>query len=301
MKSAPVRHAGYTIIEVMIFLVITAALLLSVVGLFSGQIQNAEFAQSVQALDNKIKSVANEASTGTYPDSPSFDCTLFLGVPSTNAAQPGTQGSRDPCIFAGKIINFDVQNAVCNVVTSDSCISLDTYTVVGRRLTNAGQVPTSLLGATGVAPRIIQSPNLTQSYNLGYGTHVSGVYLKLNGSGQPDPTGTVDKTTPLSGLAFFQSMNASYSGGNLNSSAQNIETWYVKGALNPAAPITMANMNAALVAAVPGQPSTVQQPIAGTLVVCVTSGGGDKNASITLGTSNGSSATEIKIEDPQCP
>lgn len=56
----------------MIFLVVTAALMLSVLGLFNGRLQRTQFSQAVQALDNRIKSVANETSTGTYPSSPAF-------------------------------------------------------------------------------------------------------------------------------------------------------------------------------------------------------------------------------------
>lgn len=289
MKPANAKQAGYTIVEVMIFLAISSVLLLSAIGMFSGRIQRTQFSQSAQALDSQIKSVANESSTGTYPSTPAFNCVVVAGQPVTNPFVSGSQGSRTDCIFAGKIINFGALSGTCTTpMTSASCINLDVYTVVGRRLVPAtNQVSTSLTGATGAAPRIVQTPNLTQTINLGYGTRVTSVSLKPSSG----------PLVPVSGIGFFQSYNGSYNNqGSLASGSQNIQTWYVRSSTPPVAPLNQAQMAVAV-----RQEAMTHLTAPNTLLICLKSGNNGQNASITIDNSNSAPATTTVIEDVQCP
>lgn len=288
MKSASGRHDGYTIIEVVIFLTISSVLLLSVLTLFNGRIQSSQFSQAVRSLDATIKSTANEASTGTFAESQDFSCTVSpTGQITTNPLQPGEQGTRSACIFAGKLVNFGVDGSGCtNPVSASQCSNTDIYTVVGRRIGSSdGKVSTGLIGATGAKPVIVQTPNLTTRYNLGYGTHVTGVYQNT------DPLGT-----QYSAVGFFQSFNSSYdASGNLGSGSQGVELWTASSGtpiispLNQAAAATMVQDERLA----PAPPEGV--------VVCVKSGNKRTKASIVLKSAGGALATTVTIGDNRCP
>lgn len=288
MKSASVRQDGYTIIEVIIFLAISSVLLLSVLQLFNGRIQGTQFSQSVQALDSKIRTTANEASTGTFGGSQPFSCTVSAsGDITTNPLQAGEQGTRTNCIFVGKLINFGPATGNCtNPVSTGQCESSDIYTVVGRRVGSSdGKVSTGLIGATGAKPRIVQTPNLTETYGLGYGTHVTGVYKNTTPLGQQ-----------YSAVGFFQSFNSNYDAtGNLGSGSQGVEVWTATNGGPVVSPINLATA-----AEMVEDENVASLPPEG-VVVCVKSGNKKRKASIALTNAGGVLATNVKIGDERCP
>ena len=292
MKPAPVRQAGYTIIETMIFLIISGALLLGALGLFNGRIQRTQFSQAVQAFDSRIKTAANEVSTGTYPDNQPFSCSIAPdGSPSIAALGTAEQGTRSDCIFVGKVI---APAASCKsgvkTIAQVSCTTVEVHTVIGRRLDNTGKVTSILVDptniGTGAKPVMVTNPDLTQSIDLGYGTSIKGVYLVTAGS-----------PSLLSGIGFFQSFNGSYdNNGNLASGAQNIQTWNVKTTtLTPISPLIRNDMATTI------HKEKMTQATPGSTIVCLRSGSNDQNASITLGNSNGALTTNVVVGDPLCP
>lgn len=286
MKSASARQDGYTIIEVIIFLAISSVLLISVIGLLNGRVQGAQFTQAVQSLDTKIRTTANETATGTYPSTPSFSCTIVGGAPQTNALGAGEQGERSACIFAGKIMNFTPRQGPCADPVADSrCEQTQTATVIGRRVYGTdGKVVAGLTGVNGAAPRTVIVPNLTQTYDLNYGTRVSGVYKKTT------------PLTPITAVGFFQSFNGNYDTRGLSSGSQGIEMWTVARTTNPVAPLN-DNELAVVVAA-----EQMEGPAAGNeVLICLKNGNNNRNASITLRNAGGIIASSVKIGDTLCP
>jgi type II secretory pathway pseudopilin PulG len=135
-------HAGYTILETMIFLVISGALLSSATILFDGRIQRAQFTQGVQQLDAHIRSTISEVASGTYTDDNTFYCRLTASGPQVGTASfEENQGTRQACIFAGKVTHFAITSdgsPPCTesggAITADSeCSLVNTYTTVGLR------------------------------------------------------------------------------------------------------------------------------------------------------------------------
>ncbi len=301
MKPAPTRQAGYTIIEVMIFLVVSGVLLLSAFSLFSGRIQKNQFTQSVQTLDTHIKTIANEVTTGTYPSGQSFDCTVSGSGPPTisNPGNADDQGTRTDCIFLGKIINFTVPNTNCTVPAATTfCTKIEVYTVVGRRLDPGGNVVNSM---TAASPVVVNTPvNLTESFDLSYGTHATGLFQN---------NANLNLGFPLrSAVGFFQSFNGNYgSGGNLNSGAQNVSTWLVRTPSAPAAPIQVGGNNGirGLVATGAATPANglfaKPTPPDDNVYVCLRSSDNSQKASITLRGSSNGLTTAVAIGDPKCP
>ncbi|MEI7683131.1 MAG: hypothetical protein WCJ24_02410 [Candidatus Saccharibacteria bacterium] len=286
MKSATAWQAGYTIVETMIFLIISSVLLLSVIGMFSGRTQRTQFTQSVQGLATRITTTSNEVSTGTYPEIPSFDCTNNGGVPhlSTSAATVN-QGSRDGCIFIGKIMNFTV-NPNCTDIATDSCDNTDIYTVVGVREldTISHTVVTTLSGAK---PKMVTNPvNLTSNFRLANGTRVTGAYLR-------DSSGTL---TLISAVGFFQGFGGSYSSdGNLSSGSQSLGVWYLKPSISPIAPRSDSDISTML-----DTNRVYSLGSAEGIVVCLQSGNRDQRSSIGIGDANGALTTNVTAGDSRC-
>lgn len=99
------RAGGYTIIEAMFFLVISAALFASVVGVYASQNRRTQFYQSVQNFDQKIRDILNDVETGYYPSSDNITCSQSGGGLQIGA---GTveQGTNQDCVFAGKVLQL---------------------------------------------------------------------------------------------------------------------------------------------------------------------------------------------------
>ena len=97
---------GYTIIEVMIFLVVSSALLTSVLGMVSGRQERTRFTQSVEQFEQKLKDILNDVSTGYYPRAEDFKCTGSIAAGISFPAGSAEQGANTNCIFLGKALQF---------------------------------------------------------------------------------------------------------------------------------------------------------------------------------------------------
>ncbi|OGL30763.1 hypothetical protein A3F37_04050 [Candidatus Saccharibacteria bacterium RIFCSPHIGHO2_12_FULL_41_12] len=95
---------GYTIVEVMIFLVVSAGLLVSVLGVISGQQQKTRFQTGVRDFESQLQDTINDVETGYYPNT------------AGNAGEGGDLKAGDK-IFIGKGIQF-YKNSSTNELTS---------------------------------------------------------------------------------------------------------------------------------------------------------------------------------------
>ncbi len=121
--------SGYTIVEVLIFLAVSGALLISAMSLFGGQQRRAQFTQAVREFDSKIQDIINDVSTGFYPNTGSIQCAYDGGAPGNGikltSGSGSTQGANSDCIFIGRVIQFAPQGVGEG--------SLRIYTVAGQR------------------------------------------------------------------------------------------------------------------------------------------------------------------------
>ncbi len=119
-------------VEVMIFLAISGAMLgWTVVAIRQRQLQ-VEFSQTVRDFENRIKDVINDIATGYYPNATGFECVVGSPNDANNSlefrpvpAGVPTAGTNKDCIFIGKAIQFAPAN------TDES--GFNVYTVLGRR------------------------------------------------------------------------------------------------------------------------------------------------------------------------
>lgn len=175
MKSLHPR-GGYTIIEVMIVLAVSAALLGSSVTLINQQNRRTAFNQTVRDLELKIQDILNDVDTGFYPTNNNFSCiaSSTAGTAPTITANPNEQGKNEGCIFIGKALHF------APALDSDSLINI--YTVVGRK--NTGSLSSSTVTDMVSAKPIAiygQENTAYDTYNLSNALRVSRVYFPNSG------------------------------------------------------------------------------------------------------------------------
>lgn len=129
---------GYTIVEVMIFLIITGVLLGSAVLVFNGRQQSTRFRQAAQEINADVTTAMNEVQSGYYPNSGNFVCSGSGGILSVSrATNQDNQGQNEGCIFLGKAFRFGPSE------------SFSIYTILGLQRTGgvAGTEVTTLAQA----------------------------------------------------------------------------------------------------------------------------------------------------------
>lgn len=107
---------GYTIVEALIFLVVSASLFASVIGVYSVQNRRTQFYQSVQSFDQKIRDLLNDVDTGFYPTLNNITCTA-AGSTVTITQEPAEQGKNQDCVFAGKVLQLTPNSGTYDIYT----------------------------------------------------------------------------------------------------------------------------------------------------------------------------------------
>jgi prepilin-type N-terminal cleavage/methylation domain-containing protein len=181
---------GYTIVEVLIVLAISTSLLFAAIALFRGQQNETAFTQTVQDLNSKLISYANQVTAGTYPDSQNYNCSTAPGRPVL-VSGAGNLGGRQGCIFLGRAIQ--AQQGSSNIYV---------YTVLGLQQQPSGGDPVSDITQAFPEPAINTSgvgcggPNpaancwvMTDVYTLNGGAMVKSVTaIDANGATVPGDT-----------------------------------------------------------------------------------------------------------------
>ncbi len=185
------HKSGFTIIEVIIFLSVSMALVLGSVILFNTRIPRTQFSQGVNDLVSKISDTGDNVANGSFSDSSKVSCSG--GVASQDPTTAQEQGTNAGCLFLGRAMQF-APGPPCHTPPDDSCNQIDTYTVYGSRL--------ALLG--GVAKTLAESsPDLGQikpeTYTTNFGLYITDAFIG-------------DKTVPVGGIAFLSSFGASKNG-----------------------------------------------------------------------------------------
>lgn len=162
-------NSGFTIVETLIFLGVTAVMLVSALLLVGGQQRKTEFTQAIRDIESQIKDVANDVSTGYYSRSSNFTCE-DRGAPrlviSTGISSLGTNSD---CIFIGRALQFKVE--------ASNGEGFAIYNIAGKRGTNS----LSDAKVTALAPVPGNNrPSSVDSKNLLYGLRVDKM---TNGSG----------------------------------------------------------------------------------------------------------------------
>lgn len=205
IRNIRTPEGGFTILEVIIVMTITIALLGSALALFNQRIPRTQFETAVNELSVKITDAASQVATGYYPTSTQLDCTGSSISVGTNE-----QGTNENCIFVGQAIQLGEQitgggGCPLNAVgaNADQCGTVNFFTVFGKRI-NGGSIVTNLDDSS---PKI-DIDLAQQSYTTGFGMYISKVVSNGNSIG---------------GLAYVQTFGAKVDNDGSPSGASQVE------------------------------------------------------------------------------
>ncbi len=281
------RARGYTIVEVMIFLAVSASLFVVAAALISGQQGKSEFNQSLNDIESKIRDVSNDVSNGFYPNTNSFKCTTDgTGSGPTISVNAGnTQGTNLGCIFIGRVLHFGVSGT--------SGVGYNLYTVAGQRLIGGAgsNEVTSLLETKPVAVAIDSNGksavNAIDSLTLQSRMIVSKMYYTIGAT-----------TTNITALGFFSTFS-SYANGNLSSGSQSVQLVPIPGPTTT--PLnTLTSQTAADLIDSFASGAYDSNPVNG-VVICFVSSGSNQYGQITIGSNGRELTTKRTVGTGACP
>lgn len=255
------KQSGYTIIETMIFLVISGVILATSLLFFKGRQQRIQFTQGTREIEAGLKTVLNEVTTGYYPNNGDFSCVEGSEGPVLDFDDSNEQGSNENCIFLGKILKFDRDGYIA-------------YTTIGLRKNG----PT--LSSSLEASKPTVSDNITQSYQLPWGIRITKVVSVKNSSKSNRSAIGV-----LSSLGNFSSSDDGLS-FDIASGSQTASLLPIGAGLDDPDEVFKDNVKA--------MKDTDRRP--NKVLICLESGGGDRKAAIILGGDNKELNTELFID-----
>jgi type II secretory pathway pseudopilin PulG len=269
------KSEGFTIIETMMVLVVTAALFIMIAATLSGRQGRTEFSQSVQNVKNQIQQTINDVGSGFYPDTSNFKCSAGGSGPVFMAGA-SNQGANTGCIFVGKVLQFGIAG-------SSDPEQFRTYTLGGlQRDATGAEVTTYAAAKPAVISPSTTSPGTPDASDIGklnYGLTTKEMYYGVT-------------KTNIASVAFVNSL-ASYSNNSLVSGSQQVSMVPINGsALNASQPAGAQAINANFV----NSANTAINPSSG-VNICFVSAGSNQSGLITIGSNGRQLSVTLSIKE----
>ena len=250
--------AGYTVLEVMIFMAVSMLLFVSAMVAIGGRQAQVQFAQGTRDLESKIQDIINDVSTGFFPTTNEITCTV-IGAGGGNVSfnsSDSNQGTNEDCVFLGKVLQLE----------GGDTDKLNVFTVAGRRAASglSDSDPTVAQHASTLLKVISQLQNGIRIYNV---------------------------VRPTSGLQFgsvaFVARQGSLSSGAGISTTDFVPVSGTTISTNENSTINLINANLA---------TSSQNPSDG-LIICLRDGpNGSRRAAITIGSNGGRTTTRLDFD-----
>lgn len=158
----PASSRGFTIIEVLIFLVVSAFILSSALVLMGGRQQQVQYQQGIRDLDGRIRTTINDVTNGFFPNQ-EFGCSVSVAGKITFSAVTEAQGTKEDCLFAGKAISLGSDDTEMEIVS------------LAAQRTPIGKV--SSVENAALTP-ITNPVDLTQTYETSWGLRIDKIVNK---------------------------------------------------------------------------------------------------------------------------
>jgi len=178
MKTG-LKTRGFTIVEIIIVMTVTAILLVSALTLFSGKQSAVQFNQAANDLQSQVNQIISNVQTGYYNRPANFTCTKSGSMPAIASGGSQDLGTNADCIFLGRAIQFFVSG------TNDN--GFDVYNLLGLHYDpGTSNAVSTLANASPIAlaPGTVTNggfpTDFTETDNLLYG--LQAVSMQYNGS-----------------------------------------------------------------------------------------------------------------------
>lgn len=288
MKSGR-NHQGFTIVETLIVLAVTSAILISALSLVGRSQNRTQFSQAINDINSQISSVANNVANGYYASTVAGKtCSAGTGPTATPkfANGVGSLGTNDECIYLGRVIQFtDGENYYF-------------HNIVGRRL--AGAPAKEVATMAEARPQIIEPagavnsdyPETSEQKILQGGLRIGYMGFQIGAAWH--------KT---SAVAFMGSLASSAANAtDLQSGAQSVDT--APAYFSP--PLGYDNSANSKIGFIQKFDSdfaslydNAKNPDSG-IVICFDSGTTSQRAIITVGGNQRSGTTALTIQSGKC-
>jgi prepilin-type N-terminal cleavage/methylation domain-containing protein len=253
-RSQRRTQSGFTIVETLIVIAVSASLLLSAIYMTAGKQRKVEFNQSAQDIQSVIQQVASETASGHYANGNNFSCSATSTQVSFSTSTPTAQGSNTNCIFLGRAIQFG------NNSDQEAYVF---HTIAGYK-NNDGSIDAAV-------PTAIDLDSAREYDSIHNGVKVVKMRY-VDGANSGD----------VSGVAFLQGLGDVDSNSNFISGAQQTTVVPLRNSgnvTNNTVPMIVASIKNQINSSAPINPS-------GGVQICLQSGGTSQWALITVG-SNG--------------
>lgn len=229
------KSGGFTIVEVMAVLIVSSILVITGLGIMSGQRQRTEFTTELNELSANINEIVNNVATGyfdkrlnaftcrpapspTIEGSIDIEYSIKLNPDGSTTSVYKNTGTNLDCTYVGKILHVKTQPMYF------------TYVVVGRRVNDSGEEVTKM---EDLKPIIVyaddQGIGCTAPCTLGNNNLLIDAsiarkfkYMTPNSITFPNPT-TGNKES-IGGVIFLRSF-PSQSGSGVTSGSQSVDLY----------------------------------------------------------------------------
>lgn len=272
---------GYTIIETMIFLVISVALFGTVVTTMTQQTNRNRFAQAVETFERDMRDLLNDVSTGTYPSTGAVSCTSGTGPGGRPGFNPGIveQGSNTGCIFIGKVVQFSPKN-------NEGQFNI--YTMVGNRTANAAPDGPIVQNLTEAKYDFLGVPPPPPTYGVQENVRLNSGLIVTKVVDLADPTTEMGGIAIVSDFGKLASINQAVAGNASRVTLRGVEVTF---GLPPNAFASPGNA---------GDPDRLPVVSPAGLLICLRDGNNanGRRATITIGGNNQNLSVRRVIDPP---
>ncbi len=268
---------GFSIVEVLIVLSVTAGLFISAVIMLSGKQRQTEFSTALRDVQTQVQQIISEVGTGFYPSQENFRCTGSLTGPTITSASV-TQGENVGCIFLGKVIHFGLADT--------SPEEYATFSIAGLQRVDGVQANNEVRSLSEAQPTVIaESAANPSAPNGSIQRQPLRAGLKALWVRNGDSPGT-----QLGAVGFISSLASYDAGGDIVSGSQTVNLMPVTGTSVGATQIEMANaINANL-------RSSAENPNGG-VQICFVSGGTNQSGLMTIGSNGRQLSVKVEVKE----
>ncbi|HET8671732.1 MAG TPA: type II secretion system protein [Candidatus Saccharimonadales bacterium] len=271
MKGGGIAR-GFTIIETLMVLAISAALFVAIAAVLSGRQGRTEFSQAIQDIKNQIQQQINDVGSGLYGNTNNFSCSAGGLGPNISPIASGDQGANTGCIFLGKAMQFQVAG-------SNNPEQFKVFPIAGLQRDSAGDEVTSYALAR---PKVVAPSSSDPSVPDGTSTG----RLLYNITTQDIRYGA-SPGTAVGAVAFVNSL-ASASGDLVGS--QRVNVIPINSSTLNASPEAAAQTINTMLATSPINPS-------GGVQLCFVSGSTNQSGLIVIGGNNRELSVTLSIKE----